>query len=60
MFLVATNVVASRLPERRLTGTPTARANKVSRQNKEYHGKWNKFKRGGGQCKNQNNTHFEM
>ena len=26
-FLVATNVVASRLPERRLTGTPTARAN---------------------------------
>ena len=25
-FLVATNVVASRPPERRLTGTPTARA----------------------------------
>ena len=26
-FIVATNVVASRLPERRLTGTPHARAN---------------------------------
>ena len=26
-FLVATNVVASRPPERRLTATPTARAN---------------------------------
>ena len=26
-FLVATNVIASRLPERRLTGTPHARAN---------------------------------
>ena len=26
-FLVATNVVASRLPERQPTGTPTARAN---------------------------------
>ena len=28
-FLVATNVVASRPPERRPTGTPTDRANKV-------------------------------
>ena len=28
MFLVATNVVASRPPERRPTATPTARANK--------------------------------
>ena len=27
-FLVATNVVASRPPKRRPTGTPTARANK--------------------------------
>ena len=27
LFLVATNVVASRLPERRPTGTPHARAN---------------------------------
>ena len=26
-FIVATNVVASRPPERQLTGTPTARAN---------------------------------
>ena len=26
-FLVATNVIASRPPERRPTGTPTARAN---------------------------------
>ena len=28
-FLVATNDVASRPPERRPTGTPTARANKI-------------------------------
>ena len=28
MFLVAINVVASRPPERRLTATPTAHANK--------------------------------
>ena len=27
LFIVATNFVASRLPERRPTGTPTARAN---------------------------------
>ena len=27
LFIVATNVVASRPPERRLTATPTARAN---------------------------------
>ena len=27
MFLVATNIVASRLPERQPTGTPTTRAN---------------------------------
>ena len=27
MKIVATNIVASRLPERRLTATPTARAN---------------------------------
>ena len=26
-FIVATNVIASRPPERRLTGTPNARAN---------------------------------
>ena len=30
MFLVATNAVASRPPERRPTGTPTARANTSS------------------------------
>ena len=29
-FIVATNVVASRPPERRPTGTPHARANKVT------------------------------
>ena len=28
-FLVATNVVASRLPERQPTGTPTARAKRI-------------------------------
>ena len=28
LFLVATNVIASRLPERRTTGTPHARAKK--------------------------------
>ena len=31
-FLVATNVVASRPPERRPTGTPTARAKKIESQ----------------------------
>ena len=31
MILVATNVVASQPPECRLTGTPTARANKFER-----------------------------
>ena len=33
-FLVATNVVASRPPERRPTGTPTARAKRISRLRK--------------------------
>ena len=29
MFIVATNVIASRLPERRPTGTPHSRAKKI-------------------------------
>ena len=36
-FIVATNVIASRPPERRLTGTPHARANCQGCQNKYYH-----------------------
>ena len=35
MFIVATNVVASRLPKRRPTGTPTARANEKSSTSNE-------------------------
>ena len=33
MFIVATNVIASRPPERRATGTPHARANKAKIEN---------------------------
>ena len=36
MFLVATNVVASRLPESRPTGTPTARAKNEDKSNMEH------------------------
>ena len=35
MFIVATNVVASRLPKRRPTGTPTPRANEKSSTSNE-------------------------
>ena len=37
-FIVATNIVASRPPERRPTGTPSARANKFSRSRNQTRG----------------------
>ena len=39
-FIVATNVIASRLPEHRPTGTPHARAKKEKRMAKMADGVW--------------------
>ena len=54
MFIVATNVVASRPSERRLTGTPHARANRppihasLDNFTKFNQWRWIESKRGGG------------